>query len=167
MRKAVKTIISNVRSAMLEEYVCIRINYENTINSIFLQKRHPNINTFMKYLSVEEFIWLSKLTMEKYNEKLFNKTYNKSLGLIKGRHELPVEDYILEDCEEFTKDKLQPIISNRLNELDIKENTINLYITGLTIVTLIAVEELKKMNKIVNIYGFNPNIQEYYLQGTF
>jgi hypothetical protein len=116
------------------------------------------------------------------------------LGLIKGRHPLPVKNYILEETEitEFTKEKLEPIVKQGLKKLNIakyralfsenyyqytdsnynnaKEEEIphiQLYITGLTIVTLIVVEILNSWQYDVEIMGFNPNTQEYYSQGVF
>lgn len=114
------------------------------------------------------------------------------LGLIKGRHSLPVEKYIIEEGEltVFTKDEIVPLIENGLKKLNIKQYklfrnsysywweyngekvtkgipTIKLYITGLTIVTLCTVEILNQWGYDVNIMGFNPNEQKYYSQGTF
>ncbi|HCL4447260.1 TPA: hypothetical protein N2D16_002865 [Clostridium botulinum] len=116
------------------------------------------------------------------------------LGLIKGRHPLPVEEYILKENEikDFTKKKLQPLIEKSLEELGIKkyypfvdecllyfydkeDNEINidnipqiqLYITGLTIVTLTTLELLNQWCYDVEIMGFNPNTKEYYSQGLF
>ena len=45
--------------------------------------------------------------------------------------------------------------------------TVNLYITGLTIVTLTVVEYLNKLGYNVAVFGFNPNTKEYYNQGYF
>lgn len=44
------------------------------------------------------------------------------LGLIKGRHPLPVEKYILKESEikAFTKKELQPLIEKSLEGLGIK-----------------------------------------------
>ncbi|WP_031368526.1 hypothetical protein, partial [Clostridium botulinum] len=116
------------------------------------------------------------------------------LGLIKGRHPLPVEKYVLEESEikAFTKKELQPLIKESLEKLgikqyypfvdeclvsfwDIKDNQINvddipqiqLYITGLTIVTLTTLELLNKWCYDVEIIGFNPNTKKYYSQGLF
>ena len=120
------------------------------------------------------------------------------LGLIKGRHELPVENYIVEESElnVFTKEELQPIVEKGIKKYlelytlctyayEIVEPsvewwnkdkkgissynipTIQLYITGLTIVTLIAVEILINGGYDVEIMGFNPITKEYYSQGLF
>lgn len=120
------------------------------------------------------------------------------LGLIKGRHPLPVENYIVEETElnVFTRNKLEPIIKKGLKKLGIPEyfeferldydeiesvivdennNEVNaediplvkLYITGLTIVTLTALDILHLWGYDVEIMGYNPNTQEYYSQGIF
>lgn len=116
------------------------------------------------------------------------------LGLIKGRHDLPVEQYILTDeVNVYTKKEIKPMVVNGLRKLGIKPSTIlydytdiylggkivnptvwegeattvNLYITGLTIVTLVAVEILNTWGYNVNIFGYNPEIKEYYCQGEF
>lgn len=120
------------------------------------------------------------------------------LGLIKGRHQLPIEQYIVEESQlnVFTKKELQPIVKKGIEDIlplyelwgenyevgyvntywqdkdknrieEYKLPTILLYITGLTIVTLIAVELLTKGGYNVEIMGFNPNTQQYYLQGVF
>ena len=122
---------------------------------------------------------------------------NIKLGLIKGRHPLPVDTYVLteSECSVFTKKELLPIIENNLKELGFKghyahqnqscfevyENgkwayedalkeplpEVDLYLTGLTIVSLTTVEVFNRWGYTVNVYGFNPNAQQYYLQGTF
>lgn len=120
------------------------------------------------------------------------------LGLIKGRHPLPVENYIVEESQlsSFTKEKLEPIIKKGIEKYielytlytytyeitepsvewrdkeqkpidNYKLPKVQLYITGLTIVTLIAVELLTNGGYDVEIMGFNPNTKEYYGQGFF
>jgi hypothetical protein len=113
------------------------------------------------------------------------------LGLIKGRHSLPVTKYILEESEvtTFTKDKLYPIIKSGLEKCDIihydyygydcyscwcsqgkeygQPPAIKLYITGLTIVTLTTLDILNHWGYEVEIIGYDPNEQKYYSQGIF
>jgi hypothetical protein len=116
------------------------------------------------------------------------------LGLINGRHPLPVENYIIEESElnSFTKEELKPIIENGLKKLNIQKYRtllsncyyqytdkdynnikeediprIELYITGLTIVTLVTLEILNYWQYDVDIIGFNPVTKEYYSQGIF
>ena len=99
-----------------------------------------------------------------------------TLGLIKGRHPLPVKDYILEhECSDFSKSKLEPEIIERLISLGFKNclkcekciATVNLYITGLTIVSLITVNLLNSWGYDVNVYGYDPINNKYYNQGLF
>lgn len=115
------------------------------------------------------------------------------LGLIEGRHPLPVEKYVMEESKikDFTKETLQPLVKQGLEKCGIKEYemfeneclvsfsyngikidredipTIQLYITGLTIVTLVTLELLNSWCYEVEIMGFNPNTKEYYSQGLF
>lgn len=96
------------------------------------------------------------------------------LGLIKGRHPLPVDKYILEEeVQQYTKDELLPLVIQGLNNLEITDHAstnkqpIDLYLTGLTIVSLVTVELLTAWGYSVDVYGFNPNTKEYYKQGTF
>ena len=118
-----------------------------------------------------------------------------NIGLIKGRHELPVDDYIIEkEVSVFTKNELIPIIEDGCKRLGLRTHEfswanedlyitgagsispatwteeatiINLYLTGLTIVSLTAVEYLNKLGYNVAVFGFNPNTKEYYEQGFF
>ena len=118
-----------------------------------------------------------------------------NIGLIRGRHELPLDDYIIEkEVSVFTKNELIPIIEDGCKRLGLSRHhsgwsnedlyiigagsispstwteeavTVNLYITGLTIVTLTVVEYLNKLGYNVAVFGFNPNTKEYYNQGHF
>ena len=106
---------------------------------------------------------------------------NLNLGLIKGRHPLPVDAYVIEsEVKDFTQKALEPLVREGLtrNGLEPQEYiegwgfsanslTVNLYLTGLTIVSLIAVRTLNNWGYNVLVYGFNPNTQEYYPQGKF
>ena len=119
-----------------------------------------------------------------------------NIGLIKGRHELPVDDFIIEnELTIYTKNELIPIIEDGCKRLGLLRHhsghsddslyiigaghispstwteeavTINLYLTGLTIVSLTAVEYLtRRLGYNVAVYGFNPYTKEYYEQGYF
>lgn len=105
------------------------------------------------------------------------------LGLIIGRHPLPVDSYIItDDITEYTKDALEPLVVEGLMRnglepdkyingwsVDGNEHAleIDLYLTGLTIVSLVAVNVLNRWGYTVNVVGFNPICKEYYSQGTF
>ncbi len=98
----------------------------------------------------------------------------KKLGLIKGRHPLPVDDYIVDwEVKKFTKKELAPKILERLEKLGVMQLSftapehVKLYLTGLTIVALTTIELLIKLGYIVHVMGFNPETQEYYEQGIF
>ena len=120
-----------------------------------------------------------------------------NIGLIRGRHELPpVQDYLIEnELTIYTKNELIPIIEDGCKRLGLLRHhsghsddslyiigaghispstwteeavTINLYLTGLTIVSLTAVEYLtRRLGYNVAVYGFNPYTKEYYEQGYF
>jgi len=102
-----------------------------------------------------------------HNEK--NNKENKKIGLIKGRHPLPVDEYILQgEVTDFSPEAVQAGVIEGISSLNLKiGQEIDLYITGLTIVSLFAVDHLRRMGITVNVYGYNPSTGEYYLQGVF
>ena len=119
------------------------------------------------------------------------------IGLIKGRHPLPVDHYILtEDVTFFTDKELAPEIKDGIEKIVplfthyvtavteswfdtkwedskgyiVEQSTlpkIKLYITGLTIVTLIAMDFLRKGGYDIEVMGYDPVKKTYYSQGLF
>ena len=185
MRRKIKTILKNLKVLEINESIDweyrgletieIKEKAENVLKSIYCNGVFPLYTTLINNgITCNQFDILVNLVNRWGEEYYYNYKevrrhfYSKKLGLIKGRHDLPVKEYILEEeCTEFTKAKLQPIITKRLQNINFYDDNVDLYITGLTIVTLTAVEELKKMDKIVHVYGYNPNTKKYYYQGTF
>lgn len=96
---------------------------------------------------------------------------NIKIGTIKGRHPLPVDYYILEaTIPKFTKGELLIDVKEGIDKIPLTSTvdlTVDLYPTGLTIVTLVVVEVLKEKGATINIFGFNPDNGTYYYQGTF
>jgi hypothetical protein len=73
-----------------------------------------------------------------------------SLGTIKGRHQLPVTDYVFnEEIQDVTDvEKIQQDVDYYFNELNKTCNDkvqIILYVTGLTVVTLAIVKACKRL----------------------
>lgn len=73
-----------------------------------------------------------------------------SLGTIKGRHQLPVFDYVFnEEIQNVTDiEKIQQDVDyyfNELYSLNGKDVQIILYVTGLTVVTLATVKACKRL----------------------
>ena len=96
-----------------------------------------------------------------------------SIGTIKGRHKLPTLKHIINgDIELYTKEELLPVVLDGLDKLKLfkippRSEEIQLYITGLTIVTLVIMEELISRGYTVYVMGYSPIIKEYYVQGKF
>ncbi|MTI95226.1 MAG: hypothetical protein FH749_07015 [Firmicutes bacterium] len=93
-----------------------------------------------------------------------------TIGTIKGRHELPVDCYLIEDSElDFnTAGKVAYTAAEELFSAAESGTTINLYITGLTRVTLAVVAAFtnaawqradKKLT--LKIWEFNAQIKDY------
>lgn len=75
-----------------------------------------------------------------------------SLGAIKGRHELPVKEYVIdEDLQDVTdivaiEKKVDDYFEKLNKEYKEAKLQIILYVTGLTVVTLAVVKSCKKYN---------------------
>ncbi|WP_347284029.1 hypothetical protein [Lactobacillus taiwanensis] len=63
------------------------------------------------------------------------------LGLVKGRHEMPVDEYILEEVSDPTNYKaIHAAVYNKLDQIVSQDDFVSLYVTGLTIVSIECVQ---------------------------
>lgn len=108
--------------------------------------------------------------MKQTNIETNIKTIN--LGLIKGRHQLPVDDYILDEIpssllkKDFLVD-LKRLVRDKVLEkkLVLKEHPIvNLYLTGLSIVQWLVVDYLLKLPEVnsVRLFFYDSDSGSYY-----
>lgn len=108
------------------------------------------------------------------------------LGTVKGRHEMPVQNFIYEeDVKDFAIpeiekhvdlyiDQLIDIFADRyfpkLSRREFRERvllTFNLYLTGLTSVTTSAIKLCKENRIGLNLYHYDPTTQSYQKQVMF
>ena len=87
-----------------------------------------------------------------------------TLGLVNGRHNMPVEDYIFEgeikDPLNFTE--MATVIENRFKELQIQEeDEVNLFVTGLTAATVEVINTCKKHNITLYLYHYDRDSNNY------
>lgn len=92
-----------------------------------------------------------------------------SLGTIKGRHSLPVTDYVFnEEIKDVTDvGKIQQDVDYYFNELSetCKDKIqIILYITGLTVVTLSIVKACKRLDYELVVMHFDRDSNSYFGQ---
>lgn len=92
-----------------------------------------------------------------------------SLGTIKGRHSLPVTDYVFnEEIKDVTDvEKIQQDVDYYFNELSetCKDKIqIILYITGLTVVTLSIVKACKRLDYELVVMHFDRDSNSYFGQ---
>mgnify|MGYP000945281539 CR=1 FL=1 len=92
-----------------------------------------------------------------------------SLGTIKGRHQLPVTDYVFnEEIRDVTDvDKIQQDVDYYFNELSETCNDkvqIVLYITGFTVATLAIVKACKRLGYELVAMHFDRESNSYFGQ---
>lgn len=63
------------------------------------------------------------------------------LGLVKGRHEMPVDEYILEEVADPTDyEAIHVAVYQKLDQLVTQDNFVSLFVTGLTIVSIECIQ---------------------------
>lgn len=93
-----------------------------------------------------------------------------SLGAIKGRHELPVKEYVIqEDLQDVTdivaiEEKVDSYFEKLNKEYKEAKLQIILYITGLTVVTLAVVKSCKKLGYGLVCMHFDRDSNSYIAQ---
>lgn len=93
-----------------------------------------------------------------------------SLGAIKGRHELPVKEYVIqEDLQDVTdivaiEKKVDSYFEKLNKEYGKAKVQIILYITGLTVVTLSVVKSCKKLGYGLVCMHFDRDSNSYIAQ---
>ena len=92
------------------------------------------------------------------------------VGLVKGRHSLPVEieNYIFDkEIEDLTAlEEIYKVVEKKLKEIDTKE-TLEVYVTGLTVALTTVIKYC--FNNYINLtlYHFNKESGEYFPQIIF
>lgn len=88
-------------------------------------------------------------------------SYN--IGLCKGRHELPVKEYVYE--KEINPTDIREVELWAYHKIDsIKSKHINLYATGLTVATLAVVNACVQRCKNLTIMHYDRDTNSYYSQ---
>lgn len=95
-----------------------------------------------------------------------NKKMNIKLGLCRGRHELPVKDYIYEnEIDPLDLDKLENTAFNKLKDYD--SGKLELYVTGLTVALVSVLNVCRILNINVLLYHYNRDTDNYYKQEVY
>ena len=91
-----------------------------------------------------------------------NEMLDKKMGLIEGRHDMPVSDYIFKDGDFDVFDF--GWMKNRVHEALFDTKSLDLYVTGLT-VALVEVINYCVYNDIdLTLYHYNKETGEYVSQ---
>lgn len=97
------------------------------------------------------------------------------IGLVKGRHDIPeVTSYVFEEILDVTdvrgmekqaRDVLRKGMFEYMMETrDFKENTVHLYVTGLTVALGAVVAACLELGLYLVLYHYNRDTGEYYAQ---
>ena len=97
---------------------------------------------------------------------------NLKIGLVNGRHEMPVETYIFEEIENVLDFKnLDEGVKNFIKTLPVKDNkleiNLDIYVTGLTSVTIALISNLMKLkfnHGQITFYHFDRDTNTYVAQ---
>jgi len=85
------------------------------------------------------------------------------MGLVRGRHKLPVETYVFDAIDDPTDlDKLWDIAEGALKGY----KCIDLYVTGLTVATVTVINVCFELGILLHLFHFNPETGEYFQQYT-
>lgn len=84
------------------------------------------------------------------------------IGTVKGRHDLPVEYYIFEEGikDPTNLEELYETVAEKLENVD----TVELYVTGLTVVTTTVINYCLDTTKPLTLYHFDRETNSYYKQ---
>lgn len=84
------------------------------------------------------------------------------IGTVKGRHDLPVEYYIFEEeiKDPTNLEELYEIVEEKLENID----KVELYVTGLTVVTTTVINYCLDTEKPLMLYHFDRETNTYYTQ---
>jgi len=96
---------------------------------------------------------------------------NVRVGLITGRHPMPVDEYLINKVDNalLSADRmndLRKLINTAVNEFSnnhkVEDGPIDLYLTGLSIVQHIAVQFLSDYGYIVRLFNYDRMADDYY-----
>lgn len=90
------------------------------------------------------------------------------IGLIKGRHELPVENYIFEKDIEDVRDieVMYNIVSKKLKDVS-KIEPVELYVTGLTVALTTVIRYCYNEGLNLILWHYDKEKDNYYAQILF
>ena len=89
------------------------------------------------------------------------------VGLIKGRHNLPVEKFIFEEIEDPTAlEEMYKVVEKKLKNIDSKE-TLEVYVTGLTVALTTVIKYCSYNDINLTLYHYNIKSGEYFPQVIF
>lgn len=85
-------------------------------------------------------------------------------GLVKGRHPLPVEDYIFEKIEDVLDFET---LEKEATEKVAGVSHVDLYVTGLTAATVAVITAVKKAGGEISLFHFDRDSGEYVRQEVY
>ena len=87
----------------------------------------------------------------------------KKLGLIRNRHEMPVDDFIFETIDDVTDlDWLHQVSLDKLKCLS--SDKLGIYVTGLSTALVAALNACRYLGINVELYHYNRDTDSYYAQ---
>ena len=87
----------------------------------------------------------------------------KKLGLIRNRHEMPVDDFIFETIDDVTDlDWLHQVSLDKLKCLS--SDKLGIYVTGLSTALVAALNACRYLGIDVELYHYNRDTDSYYAQ---
>ena len=90
------------------------------------------------------------------------------IGLVRGRHELPVKEYIFEEDIKDVRDMeaMYKVASEKLKSLDKKE-IVEVYVTGLTVALTTVIRYCYNNNLNLILWHYDREKEDYYAQVLF
>lgn len=87
---------------------------------------------------------------------------NMIFGAIKGRHDLPVDNYIFEDAvvDPLDLEGIYNVVEKKLGNVE----AVTLYVTGLTVVTTSVMKYCFNNNIALTLMHFDRDANNYYPQ---
>lgn len=87
----------------------------------------------------------------------------EKLGLIRNRHQMPVDDFIFDVIDDVTDlDWLHQVSLDKLKCLS--SNNVGIYVTGLSTALVAALNACRYLGINVELYHYNRDTDSYYAQ---
>lgn len=87
----------------------------------------------------------------------------KKFGLIRNRHQMPVDDFIFESINDVTDlDWLHQVSLDKLRNLS--SSNVGIYVTGLSTALVAVLNACRYLGINVELYHYNRDTDSYYAQ---